>query len=87
MTAAQAPGGEKASPPGSVDDQGLGRIVRTGRGKPAVAPDQQRKRQLVGAVRRPDDAFVEGHAGEVANEGSASLSHPRKAPIKPRRRG
>jgi len=77
----------EASSPRAVADQGVCRIVRTGRKKPALAPDQGRERQLVGAVRASDDAFVEVHAGAVANGISSPLIASRLGPIKPRRRG
>src|SRR6185312_5574640 len=70
MAPAQAAGGEPASAPGPVDDQALGRILRTGRGEPAAGPDQGRNRQLVGAKGASDAAFEELHAGARVGGGS-----------------
>ena len=73
MTTAQPASGESAPAPRAVADQGVCGVFRTGRKEPALPPDQRRKRQLVGAERASDAAFVEGHAGygDLASEGSA----------------
>src|SRR5262249_43518994 len=63
MTSAQPPDGEHAPPPGAVADQGFGGVLRTGRKKPALPPDQRRKRQLVGSQEPTDASLVEAHAG------------------------
>jgi len=63
MTTAQPVTGEQSASPRAVADQGFGGVFRAGRKEPALPPDQRRKRQLVGAERAPDAAFVESHAG------------------------
>ena len=73
MTTAHPGDGQRAAPPGSVPDQRLLRIGRTGRQIAALAPDQRRKRQLIGADRAPDAAFVGGHAVTGPNEIEVAL--------------
>src|ERR1700739_2960003 len=82
MTRADPPRRHQRATQRSMPDQGLGGIVRTGRKIPAVAPDPRRQRQLVGAVARPDDALVEGHADapvELLKRGSRDERPPAQA--------